>query len=298
MTTTTAPRTAVRSPASLSVRALLRYAGEPILLLGTVGAGALAIANGAPLPLASLLILFGGLAYLFLMEQVIPFEAAWHPDRGEWVRDTIYFGINGAVSTVPPILLASVAVALAPGTLALPLPLAAVLAFLLYTFAGYWTHRLGHDIPALWKLHGVHHTPEKVNTWNNNVVHFGDLLFSNTVALGALLLAGFSSEAIFLAAGLSQMLSFIDHVNADFRLGWFNRLVGSPEQHRLHHSTKISEAGNYSVLPLWDIVFGTFTWRPGRVPAAIGIHKPETFPSPRSILANAIHPFRAWFSRS
>lgn len=70
------------------------------------------------------------------------------------------------------------------------------------------------------------HTLDKVNTWNNNVVHFADLVISDTVAQGALLPAGFSPEAVLAATTFSLVMSFVDHVNAYVRLGILNYVIG------------------------------------------------------------------------
>ena len=275
-----------------------RYGGLPLLLAVNAAVIAWTLTTGFSMPLASVFMLFGSVAYLLLMERWIPFRRDWQPAPREWRRDGIYFVVNGLLSVVPPALVGAVAIHLAPGHLAMGLGTQIPLAILVAGFAGYWTHRLGHTVHALWALHGVHHTPDKVNAWNNNVVHAADLTFQNTTSLGALVLVGFSPEAVFAATAYGQAMSFADHANADFRIGWFNLLIGSPEQHRLHHSVDVEEAGHYSVLPLWDLVFGTFTWRPGREPRAVGIEKPETFPQPDAIGRNFVHPFRAWFRRS
>ncbi|MCA8952456.1 MAG: sterol desaturase family protein [Planctomycetes bacterium] len=279
---------------SATLRHCARLLGQPLLLAATGGGIAYSIDSGSSLALASLLILLAAVSYLFAMERWIPFERSWRPNGHEWRRDTVYFTLNGAVSTATTIGVGMLAIAIAPGTTGLPFAAELPFAYLVYTFCGYWTHRLGHDVGALWQLHGVHHTPDKVNTWNNNVIHFLDLTFQNTTALLALLLLGCTPEAVFAVTAFSQVMGFLDHANADFRMGPLNYLIGSPEQHRLHHSTVVAEAGNYSSLPLWDLLFGTFTWRAGREPRAIGIEDPASFPTADSIAQNAVHPFRRW----
>jgi len=273
---------------------LLRVAGHPVLLLATGAAIALSIHAEWNLALASLVILFGALAALFVAERIIPFREIWQPSKGEWKRDSIYFGINGVMSTLITAGVSIAAIALAPGTTGLALVAEVPLAVFTAGFVGYWTHRLGHEVGVLWDLHGVHHTPDKVNAWNNNVIHFLDLTFQNGATLFALLLIGFSPEAVFAVTAFTQVLGFVDHANADFRIGRLNYVIGSPEQHRLHHSLDLSEAGNYSFLPIIDMAFGTFTWRPGREPARVGVTAPEAFPQPSSIVKNALHPLRVW----
>ena len=82
------------------------------------------------------------------------------------------------------------------------------------------------------------------------------------------------------------------HANIDVELGWLGYLIMGPAHHRLHHSTVLGEAGNFaSAITIWDIVFGTFVYEPGRVPESVGVVSPDTFPSPMHVLRNQLHPF-------
>jgi len=82
------------------------------------------------------------------------------------------------------------------------------------------------------------------------------------------------------------------HANIDVELGWLGYLIMGPAHHRLHHSTVIDEAGNFaSATTVWDIAFGTFVYEPGQRPEAVGVVRPETFPSPMNVVRNQLHPF-------
>lgn len=271
--------------------------GQPILLAGVVLAIAWSLHREVPLGPGSVAILLGSMAYLVAMERWIPFRRSWQPTGREWRRDWIYLVINGLASAAMAAGIGVLAIHVAGGALGLPLAVEIPVGLALYALAGYWTHRLSHEVDFLWQLHGVHHTPNKINAWNNNVFHVLDLLFQNGIALATLVLVGFSSEAVFAITSFGQVVGYLGHANADFRGGWLNYLVLGPEQHRLHHSTDLEEAGHYTLLPVWDLVFGTFAWRPRREPRGIGVQRPEAFPSPDSIVRNAVHPVRAWFGR-
>ena len=106
------------------------------------------------------------------------------------------------------------------------------------------------------------------------------------------MLLGFSEEAVFAATLFLSLQTFAVHVNADVKLGFLNHLIMGPEHHRLHHSVDIDEAGNHaSALTLWDRVFGTFTWKEGRTPEAVGIGAGVEFPEPNDIIDNQLFPF-------
>jgi Fatty acid hydroxylase len=72
----------------------------------------------------------------------------------------------------------------------------------------------------------------------------------------------------------------ISHVNADLRVGPLNYVLIGTETHRYHHAAE--ERGNYGpVIPLWDIVFGTFIYEPTRVPASAST-TPAPIPTPHA----------------
>lgn len=277
------------------IPAVVRYLGQPILLGAVAAAIAGSIASGVRLDLASVAILIGMLAALTLLEQRYPHRASWSTTPRERRRDGVYLGLNGVVGALVNVGVGLLAIGLARRASGLPLAVEIPAGLALTTLAGYWVHRLGHRVEALWQLHGIHHAPSKVNAWNNNVIHFADLALQSAASLAPLVLLDFSAQSVFAVTAFGQAAGFLDHANVDFRLGPLNYVVGSPEQHRLHHSTDLEEAGHYSILPLWDLVFGTFTWRPGRAPRVVGLVDPATFPSPDSIAASLTHPLRAWW---
>jgi len=95
-----------------------------------------------------------------------------------------------------------------------------------------------------------------------------------------------------IAAYVLTLQSFAVHANVQVALGKLNYLLMTPVHHRLHHSTKLEEAGNFaSATTLWDMLFGTFVYEPGLEPARVGVVNPETFPVPTNIVRNQLHPF-------
>ncbi|MCA9666664.1 MAG: sterol desaturase family protein [Myxococcales bacterium] len=276
---------------------ILKTTAYPTLLATVLGVAVWAVRSGQNLALVALLALFASIGVLLLLERLIPFKDEWHADAKGWLRDGIYFGLNGAVDAATKVGVTALAVLVAPhldwGAARLPLWLAAPLAILVADFFGYWLHRKSHDIEWLWRVHGVHHAPTQVNTFNNNTAHFLNIVFSTTAKWLPILLLGFSAEAVFIAGLFLTVQSFGVHANADLRLGPLNWIIMGPEHHRLHHSTVIAEAGNHATgITLWDLVFGTFTWRPGRVPTAVGTYDPQAFPAPDRIVQNVLLPFR------
>ncbi|MFE3738584.1 sterol desaturase family protein [Streptomyces sp. NPDC059134] len=233
------------------------------------------------------------ICYLAVLERVIPYERAWHPSRREWRWYGVYFVLTTVGGTLAQSTVVVAAGALARNDPVLPLWAEIPLAVLLGSLAGYTVHRLGHTNRWLWRLHGVHHVPEKVNVANNGVNHIADVFVSQAFVQVSLAIVGFSATTVFGAGLFVVAQGYFVHANIAVRLGRLNHVFVGPEQHRLHHSTDLAEAGHYgSDLSIWDRAFGSFTWRPGREPAAVGLVDPRSFPGTGAIVATLAHPVR------
>ena len=78
---------------------------------------------------------------------------------------------------------------------------------------------------------------------------------------------------------IGATLAVITHMNVDFKFGVLNYVVGTNEMHRWHHSEKIEEAKNFSVIMLWDQLFGTYVNPKGRArPDRLGLFNELYFP--------------------
>ncbi|MEV4091579.1 sterol desaturase family protein [Streptosporangium saharense] len=278
---------------TFSSRLLVRYCAYPVLLVAVVATAVVALRDHLDLGQVSALFLAGTIAYLAVLERVIPYERGWHPSRREWGWYGLYLVLTIATSSVAQLLVTSLVGVLAVRVPVIPLWAEIPTALLLGSLASYVVHRLAHTRPLLWRLHGVHHVPQKVNVANNGVNHVFDVLFEQGVVQLSLALVGFSQESVFVVGLFVVAQGYFVHTNADIRLGPLNYVFASPEQHRLHHSTDLSEAGHYgSDLSVWDLMFGSFTWRPGRTPVAIGLTDPASFPRTDAVLATFFHPWR------
>jgi sterol desaturase/sphingolipid hydroxylase (fatty acid hydroxylase superfamily) len=86
------------------------------------------------------------------------------------------------------------------------------------------------------------------------------------------LLTGFAPIALAGIAPLLTLLAILVHANVDWDWGPFRSVIASPRFHRWHHTSE--EEGldkNFAgLLPLWDVVFGTYYMRKDRLPARFG----------------------------
>ncbi|WP_405929791.1 sterol desaturase family protein [Streptomyces griseus] len=265
----------------------------PVLLLSVVSVGAAALWLKWDPAWVSPLFLVGVIAYLSLLERLIPYDRNWHPGKDEWRWYGIYFLLTMAGSGLAQLLVALAVGLISPEEPTRHLWVEIPGAVLAGSLVSYLVHRLGHRNALLWRLHGVHHVPEKVNVANNGVNHVLDIVLAQSLVQLTLALVGFSRPAVLVAGLFVAAQGYFVHANIDVRIGPLNHLLASPEQHRLHHSTDLSEAGHYgSDLSCWDHLFGTFTWHPGREPTAVGLQDPTAFPGTGEILAALLHPWR------
>lgn len=276
------------------LRAAARRLAYPTLLLAVVACVVVTLRCGLDPGPVSFAFLLGCIAYLALLERLIPHEPRWQASAGGWRQFGFYVLLTLAGGGAAQAAVLWVFSTLAAPAAAWPLWAEMPLALLASSLAGYGFHRLSHSNPWLWRLHGIHHVPDKVNVSNNPVNHIADVLAGQLIGQSVLVALGFSQPAL-LAVGLFTIAQgqFV-HANIDVRIGWLNHVLASPEQHRLHHSVDLSEAGHFgSEVSIWDRCFGSFTWHPQRVPAAIGLRHPDTFPRTGQVLASLLHPWRA-----
>lgn len=171
-----------------------------------------------------------------------------------------------------------------------PLWMQAILAFLVTDSCRYFIHRAQHRIPALWKFHKVHHSVEKVRTFNLQFSHPLDYLVRNVVTFYIPVLLGFSEEGIVLAVVLQHATGVPSHYNARLRFGLLNSIFVTARIHRWHHAVDLEDGGDSNFgagLVIWDRLFGSFHHPVDREgPPAQGIEEGP----PRSLMSTLLRP--------
>jgi len=140
----------------------------------------------------------------------------------------------------------------------------AVVGYLAVTLIFYWWHRARHENPWLWRhIHQMHHSPQRLEIITSFYKHPTEMVL-NAVITSALtyLVLGLSPAAAATTTLLTGLAELFYHWNVKTPF-WVGFLFQRPESHCLHHGTGIHKF-NYSDLPLWDMMFGTFrnprTW--------------------------------------
>lgn len=136
--------------------------------------------------------------------------------------------------------------------------LAVALGYLAITFVFYWWHRARHEVPLLWCwLHQVHHSAARLEVATSFYKHPLEILINSLLASFLLhVLVGLGPANASLVMSIAGVAELLYHCNLRTP-HWIGYLFQRPESHRRHHEIG-HHRDNYSDLPLWDMLFGTF----------------------------------------
>lgn len=281
----------------------VRYWFYPLILAATLLFATLSIHGRSDLQHA--FAIFAGARFVLLLaiERIAPCRTDWSMTWRSFLRDLKYAVVIGGGLYMAKFLAGWLAIGMAERTTGAlshsPLMLQVVVIALGYEFFQYWLHRISHEARGsvgrfLWRTHVQHHLPQRVYLLMHVVSH--PINFVMVLSINALVIRvlGAGQDAVFLFNVILGLQGLVSHFNVDIRTGPLNYLLVGTELHRVHHSAAPDDAGNYGVLtPFWDLVFGTFRHRPGRMPAALGVYDRLHYPTSNQLLATLLLPFRA-----
>lgn len=137
------------------------------------------------------------------------------------------------------------------------------------TLVGYWLHRAMHRFDWLWlAAHQLHHSPDRLDVAGAYFTHPLEIVLkvgSSTLITSFVL--GLTPLAAALVGLFVAITSLFQHSNIHTPR-WLGYVVQRPESHCLHHEYQV-HGRNYSDLPLWDMLFGTFA-NPQRFTGKVG----------------------------
>jgi pimeloyl-ACP methyl ester carboxylesterase/sterol desaturase/sphingolipid hydroxylase (fatty acid hydroxylase superfamily) len=135
---------------------------------------------------------------------------------------------------------------------------AALVGILVYELGIYFWHRLMHSKDLLWRVfHQMHHSAERLDTYG--AFFFSPMDMIGFTVLGTLcisILVGMPPEAITIFLLVTNFFNVFQHANIKTPV-WLGYIIQRPESHSIHHAKGV-HAYNYSDLPVFDILFGTF----------------------------------------
>lgn len=132
---------------------------------------------------------------------------------------------------------------------------------LIFDFAYYWFHRTQHRVPWLWAEHKLHHSDESLNVTTSLRHHWlEEPLRVFFMALPMAILLDLTPAFSGAVAFALSFWGFYIHTNLNLHFGPVNRVLCSPQLHRLHHSIRPEHQDtNFAAMfPIYDILFGTY----------------------------------------
>ncbi|MDZ4253602.1 MAG: sterol desaturase family protein [Sulfuritalea sp.] len=226
-----------------------------------------ALANEPAIRLAAF---FGIFALMATWEAAAPRRVRLHSRRQRWTANLGLVVLNSVllrlVFPLAAVGFASFAAERGWGllnNLALPQWAALVLAVVALDFAIYLQHVMFHAVPALWRLHRVHHADPDFDVTTGARFHPVEIILSMLIKFSVIAVLGAPAAAVLVFEVLLNATAMFNHANLKLPAGvdaMLRRLLVTPDMHRVHHSTNVAEANsNFGFnLTWWDRLFGTY----------------------------------------
>lgn len=214
-------------------------------------------------------IFFGALALLALLETLIALRAEgamrlrrWPANFGLTVINILVLGALPLSALAAADLARSLDIGLL-NPLETPFVVALAVTFLARSLGAWGVHYAMHNVPLLWRVHRVHHTDTHLDVSTTVRFHPLEFLISAPVAVIIVMALGLPPAAIMLFELFDAGIAVFSHANIRLPAGLerlVNRIIITPNMHRIHHSNVERETNsNYgATLVIWDRVFGTY----------------------------------------
>ena len=215
--------------------------------------------------------------------QEIPRVIRWTNNLGLVVIDTIVLRLSFPILAVGLALVAQDRGWGLFNIIDLPGWVAILVSIIVLDLVIYLQHVLFHAVPALWRLHRMHHADLEFDVTTGLRFHPVEILLSMGIKLAVVMALGPPAVAVLIFEVLLNATAMFNHSNV--RLPTFvdralRLIVVTPDMHRVHHSIRPEETNsNFGFnLPWWDRLLGTYKAQPkaGHAGMSIGIEQFRT----------------------
>lgn len=256
-------------------------------------------------PALRLAVFFSMLVAMAALEVVLPRRRREIPRLLRWTNNLSLVIIDTAILRLTfPVLAVGLAVSAQDNGWGLfnvidaPFWLAMIVSILALDLAIYLQHVMFHAVPALWRLHRMHHADLDFDATTGLRFHPIEIALSMAIKLGIVAALGPPAVAVLVFEVILNATALFNHANIrlpgrlDRMLRW---VVVTPDMHRVHHSVIPAETNsNFGFnLPWWDRLLGTYRAQPaaGHEGMTIGI---ESFRTRRDLWLDRMlmQPFR------
>ena len=134
-----------------------------------------------------------------------------------------------------------------------------IVGLLLFELGGYAYHRLSHAVPALWRLHEVHHSSETMDWLASFRQHPLEIVLLTLAQNAPLVLLGVPLGVHATVLVALKLATVFVHSNLRVPLGPLRFVVASPRFHHRHHERDGAVANYAALFPFIDVVFGSYS---------------------------------------
>lgn len=181
----------------------------------------------------------------------------------------------------------------------LPPLISVAISIVVLDFVIYFQHVLMHAIPALWRLHRVHHADLDYDFTTGVRFHPLEIIVSMLIKFVAILILGPPVAAVVIFEIILNASSMFNHGNIKLPAALdriLRLLIVTPDMHRVHHSVEKDESNrNFGFnLSWWDHLFDTYRQQPraGHEEMVVGIQNYRELRDVTSIHGLLLLPFR------
>jgi sterol desaturase/sphingolipid hydroxylase (fatty acid hydroxylase superfamily) len=267
-----------------ALRLFARYAYVPTMMLGLNGFAVYLVAEGHSYAWIGLLFAVA-IGLSLVMEQALPYEAAWNQPHDDQAKDVAH-GVIYEISNIVALLILPLITMFIPWRgiwpSSLPIGVQLLMAIVIADFCMTMIHYVSHRVGFLWRLHAIHHGVHRLYGFNGLVRHPLHQTLDLAAGTFPLLLAGLPVPvAVLLAFAISVQL-LVQHSNVDYALGPLQRYLAVGPVHWLHHVNWAGEGDvNFGLFfTFWDRLLGTLRLGSERAPGVgdVGIDSYPHFP--------------------
>lgn len=206
---------------------------------------------------------------VFFLEIAEPYQQQWIPKKNELISDALFLVV---IQILLPKMITYGTVLFAISNPQMestvnwieldfqPAWLQVITMIITADFFRYWFHRCSHTNKILWKLHKVHHNPNKLYTVNVGRFHVLDKAIHVLIDTVPFIILGVSELVISIYFLCYAVNGIFQHSNLPLRFGLLNYIISTSELHRWHHSVLMKEAqsnfGNTTIV--WDLLCGSY----------------------------------------
>jgi sterol desaturase/sphingolipid hydroxylase (fatty acid hydroxylase superfamily) len=288
---------------------IIQFTAIPFLLIVTITFAYYTILKNWNFEISSYIIFLFTTIYILLLERIIPLKVEWKSRKSELWTDVKHFIFS---TTLFDALGKTVALAFVlylqhyyfkPNEIwsAFPFIVTFLIANIIGEFFPYLYHRISHHgsnnsaiSMFLWKIHSIHHIPISLNWFKTNWIHPINIFLNAVLKIAPLLLLGFTKDIVFLVGITHVVIAYLSHANIKTKTGFLDYLIVTPQVHHFHHSKLLNEAKNFgNIIPLWDLIFGTYYNRKGEVDTVGVIEGNLSYPKKENYLHQLTFPFHS-----